>query len=585
MLVAIMGITTSGLNLSFGLAGELALGQAAVFASGAYTTAYLSTHGHTDLVLCLVASAVVAVVVGLIAGGPGLRLGGFTLAMASFFLVLLIPSVIELFGETLGGPDGLSGIPLPSVFGTDLGTDGLYAAIVVVGGIWLFLFRNIVKSRQGRILVTMRESPVLAASCGAHPFQMKLRSYAIAGIPAGLGGSLFVFLNAFVSPTSFGFDLVILLLAMSVIGGSQSVLGPVVGAFLLTYLPERVSVFQDYTLVAYGAMLVLIGVLLPRGAVGLLSGLWKRAVASRRSSSADEANPGALTLPPIDGRELHLRDVAVSFGGVRALDGVSFSARPGEITALIGPNGSGKTTLLNVVSGYLRRDSGGDITLDGKAIHGLRPDRIRRMGVGRTFQTPLIPRDLTVRETLMVGAYGDSRSGFFSAALRLPGYLKAERREREAADELVEAFGLAGRADMPAKDLSLGTRRIVELARALMGRPQVVLLDEIASGLDRDEVQELVEALHLLKRSGATVVLVEHNFSLVRAVADTVVCLAGGRLLAQGTPDEIASHPDVLEKYLGAGAGISGTDLGAHLDPADETSPVRTGPAQQGGAS
>jgi branched-chain amino acid transport system permease protein len=221
------------------------------------------------------------------------------------------------------------------------------------------------------------------------------------------------------------------------------------------------------------------------------------------------------------------------------------------VTALIGPNGSGKTTLLNVVSGYYPADEG-RVELDGRRLDGLAAHLRARAGVGRTFQTPTIPDGLTVREAVRTGAI-EAEVGLLATVLRLPSYWRREREARRDVDLILSALGIAGRQHELAAALPLGTRRLVELGRALALRPAVLLLDEVASGLDRDEVAELGQVIRRLRQAGATVVLVEHNFDLIQSVADHVVVLAEGRVLAAGTAADIATDEQVRRTYLGAG--------------------------------
>jgi branched-chain amino acid transport system permease protein len=261
--------------------------------------------------------------------------------------------------------------------------------------------------------------------------------------------------------------------------------------------------------------------------------------------------PVEAALPSLDGGVLRVESIKKAFGGNLALDDVTISAEAGRITALIGPNGSGKTTLLNVVSGYYRPD-GGTVAVAGRDVSGLGAVERARAGVGRTFQTPLVPDGLTVAESLRTGAVADE-AGLLATMLRLPAYRKRERQARDQVQVLAAALGLGHCLDEQASSLALGTRRLVELGRAMASRPAVLLLDEVASGLDRDEVLELGSVIRRLRDGGATVVLVEHNFDLITSIADHVYVLTEGRLLFDGTPDQVAADPRVRATYLGSG--------------------------------
>ena len=249
---------------------------------------------------------------------------------------------------------------------------------------------------------------------------------------------------------------------------------------------------------------------------------------------------------------LAVRDLAVRFGGIVALDGVSFEVEPGAIVGLIGPNGAGKTTLFNCLS-RLYPCERGEILLDGAPLLALPRHRIARAGIGRTFQNLALFGSMSVLENVMLGGHGASRGGFLAHALRLPGVAREEARARESAAKLVDMLGLHAVASHNVSELPFGTRKRVELARALAGEPRLLLLDEPASGLNHEEVDELGRLIRELReRLSLTVLLVEHHMGMVMSLCERVVALNFGRVVAQGSPDEVRGHPEVIEAYLGA---------------------------------
>jgi branched-chain amino acid transport system permease protein len=229
---------------------------------------------------------------------------------------------------------------------------------------------------------------------------------------------------------------------------------------------------------------------------------------------------------------------------------VSLTAEPGKVTALIGPNGSGKTTLLNMICGFYKTDAG-TITVDDTRIDDRRPSEIARKGLARTFQMPMIPAGITVSEVVLSGRYSPERLSIGSAVLRLPKYWRVRSHDRQRIDDILEIVGLTDLKDEEAIKLSLGTRRLLEIARALVSEPRVILLDESASGLDEDEVARLALLISRIRDAGGSVILVEHNFRLVLSLADTIHVLAQGEIIASGTPAEIEVNPRVLKEYLG----------------------------------
>ncbi|WP_395109069.1 ABC transporter ATP-binding protein [Actinomadura sp. SCN-SB] len=313
----------------------------------------------------------------------------------------------------------------------------------------------------------------------------------------------------------------------------------------------RAAGFAEYALVVFGAFLVIGGVFLRGGIAGLthrgLDRLRARLVPPeppRRTSTAE------VTIDPIAGKALEVSGVVKEFGGVRAVSEVSLTAAPGKVTGLIGGNGSGKTTLLNIVSGFYRADHG-TVALDGRPIGDRAPHLVARQGVARTFQTPMIPRSLTTLDVLATARYASHYTGILSAVLRLPRYRRQRALDREKALNVLRVLGIEHLGRVPAESLPLGSRRMVEVARALVAEPAVLLLDEPASGLDEGEVADLGRLVRRVADLGTTVLLVEHNFALICGVSDVVHVLESGRLIASGAPAEIQRHPDVVRSYLG----------------------------------
>jgi branched-chain amino acid transport system permease protein len=573
--IAILTLVVSGVNLSFGYAGEVQFGQVFMFALGAYVTAILAIHGLNDMLPLLLIAAAATFAAGAIVAMPALRLGGWALAIASFYLVIVIPDLTTILAKWTGGDVGLTGIPVPELFGSQLGTNALYELIIATTVVWVWAFRNLVTSRYGVIFRVLRESPVLAASLGFSEFRLKLTAYTLGSLPAGPAGCLFGFLLAFIAPNDFGLTLAIAVIAASVLGGVQSVYGAAVAAAILQLGPESSVSFQQYAPVAYGAFLIVAAVAFKAGLGGLGRNLAKRAATYIEGPSAsavggggvvsigtaDEAHEDTASLhsPRSAGRRLVISGVTKSFDGVTALSDVSLTAEPGTVTALLGSNGSGKTTLLNIVCGFLKPEAG-TVALGDAPLTGLPASRVARSGIGRTFQTPTIPHGVSVLDVVASGRYQTDPCGVLSSIFRLPRFWQSRKADRAQAARLLELVGLSQLAEHEATSLSLGTRRLVEVARALAGEPGLLLLDEPASGLSSAEVRLLGEIIRAVAASGTTVVLVEHNFRFVTSFAQTAHVLHVGQRIASGPAATIGDDPAVIDSYLGSSVAVAASD-------------------------
>ncbi|XVQ14986.1 ABC transporter permease subunit [Spirillospora sp. CA-255316] len=550
MLVAVFALVVSGLNLTWGYAGELALGQVAFFAVGAYATAILRLHDHTDLLLAAAVSMAAAGVLGFLASIPALRMQGWPLALASFFLVLLIPDVIVVFERWTQGLRGIVGVFNPSLLGVEIARQDLYVVVMLFVAACFLVLRNLIQSRYGLALQVMKESNQLAESLGLGVGRLRFSAYVIGAMPPGLAGCLYAYLLGIVLPSSFSLSLVITIVAASVVGGTRSIWGAPIGALVLVLGQTQTASFENYSLIFYGIFVVLMGAVFRGGLADL--GRWAirrlaKPDARRAVGPSDADDVLDLTLP---GQRLEVEGLFKSFGGLNALRGGDLRAEPGEITALIGPNGAGKTTMLNAISGFIRADSG-SIRLGGRELSGLKSSTIARAGVGRTFQTPHIPTEMTALEVVESGRLRDGRLGVVRAVLRLPGFWRTRRSDRAAAMSALRFADLEALADQDARALPLGTRRLLEVVRAVAGVPAVLLLDEPAAGLDDDALERLKELLRRVKAAGATIVIIEHNVPFVMSLADTVWVLDLGKPLAHGTPDEVSTDETVIATYLG----------------------------------
>jgi branched-chain amino acid transport system permease protein len=372
--------------------------------------------------------------------------------------------------------------------------------------------------------------------------------FVISAAFAGFGGTLFAHQQNYISPDNFQFFSSVFFLLAVLFGGGGTLMGPVIGAAVLTLLPEMLHDFDKFRLIVYGCFILVTLYFLPNGVMGLLEqrrGATPYGDHPRFSTAAVEPGFAATA-----GAALELRNVSKSFGGLKALSEVSFRVEPGSIHALIGPNGAGKTTLVNLVSGFCRADHG-EIAIDGRAADIASMDEAARRGIVRTFQTIKLFGDMTVLEHVVIGFARHSRLGLDGGLFARARLREQAARNLAAARDLIELVGLSRYQDTPASALAYGHRRLLEIARALAVRPKVLLLDEPAAGLIAEEISALAVIIRRLKAAGMTVLLIEHHIDLVVRISDRVTVLDYGAVIAEGPPSAVQRDERVIAAYLG----------------------------------
>ena len=563
-LILIYAMVGQALDLVSGYGGQFSLGHSGLFAIGAYTSAFFTTH-HWPFPADMVMALVVTALAGLAIGAPALRLADLYLALTTVAFAFIIATGANDWVFFTGGPGGVGGLELQlsgDAWVRWLGNEYLWLVAGIFFVSWMAL-RRIVRSRWGRALVGIRDSEPMAAAVGVGVNRLKIGAFVTSAACTGLAGALFAHLG-YLSPDIFQLSLSISFVTIVFLGGAGTLYGSILGALVVVGFPEVVSINANLNLTLYGLMLIGVMIVAPTGLSGApalalesLRARWMPPAVVSHDVSDGEDPPVRHAVPSSNGHDRSgvpvLSAVAVhkAFGGLRVLEGVAMDVSPGELVGLIGPNGSGKTTFLNILGGQSQADSGA-VRLNGVTITRSSVPRRAALGLARTFQHGALCPSLTVTENVMLGAHRRGSIPYaFSAGLVRPR-LTEEMTLRHEAHALLDELGVAGeyRARRPEK-LPYGILRLVEVAAALATTPAVLLLDEPAAGLVEEEIHRLAAVLrHCLSR-GIGIVLVEHHIGLVLDLADRVLVLESGQIIASGEPHVVARDPKVLEAYLG----------------------------------
>ena len=547
MMVGINIILTAILNLTTGYLGQLALGHAGFMSVGAYGAAlftlYSGLPSGISFPVALVIGGIVAALFGIAIGIPALRLKGDYLAIITLGFGEIIRVLITNV-EFTGGAKGLRGIPRITNFA--------YVYIVVI--ITLVVLFTLLRSRQGRAIISIREDEVAAEASGINTTYYKLLAFTISAFFAGVAGGLYAHYLSVLDPTNFDFNYSIEILVMVVLGGMGSLTGSVIAAIVLTILPEALRDFASARMLIYSVLLIIMMIFRPSGLMGtrefslwgLITQIKRRVFKSGAQGGSEQAEAAE---PPRD--MLEVKDLGIQFGGLKALQGLSFTMNPGEIVGLIGPNGAGKTTVFNLLTAVYQPTTG-SIMLEQKSLLGKNTHQITEMGIARTFQNIRLYKELSVIDNVKIGFHDQMNYSTTNAVTRSRFYWKEEALIERQAMELLAVFDLQHLANAKASNLPYGAQRKLEIARALASKPRLLLLDEPAAGMNPTETAELMNTIRLIRdRFQVAILLIEHDMSLVMGICERIIVLDYGQVIAHGTPEEVRNDPKVIGAYLG----------------------------------
>jgi ABC-type branched-subunit amino acid transport system ATPase component/branched-subunit amino acid ABC-type transport system permease component len=613
VLVLVYALIGVSLTMLVGWAGQVSLGQFALVGIGAYLTARWAGDSGWSMVVLLVVAGLVGAVVMIVIGLPALRVRGLALAVTTLGLAVIAPDWLYQQGW-LGGASPFNAEVQTMTVLPGVGTIGsqlyLYYVVLVVLVLVIAAASTLRRSAVGRVIIATRDNERAIASFGVKPSVVKLRVLALSGFVAATAGVFFAADWQSVTPTYFTADISVAVLAIPVVGGLGSLGGAVFAAVLLYMSTFFVgphlegllgSVGQNVGFLLFVSGASVVGTMMgfPNGVAGKVQQIWQAYLnkkAERLTRSGDGAgafeaeSPGmpddeaAVAIAVVDaeraasgmsfasaGRReqdarsaepgpppLEVDRVAIRFGGIAALQGATIKVGPREIVGLIGPNGAGKTTLMNVISGLARPDNG-SVRLFGHEVAGRPPDLRARYGLARSFQDASLFAGLTVTETVQVAMGQQTKTYLLPAMVGAPWVRSAERRSRQRALEIVEAFGLAPWGDALTSELSTGMRRICDLAAQVSTEPRLLLLDEPTAGVAQREAEAFGPLVRRIREDlDCSILVIEHDMPMLMGLCDRVYAMDAGLVIADGTPHEIREDPAVIASYLGTDVAAFG---------------------------
>ena len=571
--ILIFTVFAVSLNLLQGYAGQVSVAHAAFGAVGGYAFAYLFLNAGIGtgegLAIAVVASGAIGVLVGL----PGLRLTTEWLILLTLAVQTIIISLVQT-NHAFGGSYGLQNVTGLQALGHSLDEPSqMFPLFLLLAAAVYAVCWRLGESPYGRVLRAIREDSTACRSVGKRVYAYKLTVFGLTAAMAGLAGAMLVIENSLASPSLFSFDQSAVIVAMVVIGGAGNIRGSLVGVVLLTLIAplfDHVFAFGNQAafvlrLMAYG--LVLVGILIVRPQ-GLFPDTVTRRLARALGRSAeaieidiDVANPTEPAIPVRASKAFSngtaVREVVVAaegltkrFGGLVAVENLTFSLFRGHVSALVGPNGAGKTTVFNVLTGAIKADAG-RIVLRGDDVTGATPDVIARRGMVRSFQGVRIFPRLSALENVMLAIPGQPGERLGPLFMQWRRTHAAERAARETARRWLHFVGMGAHEGAPAGALAFGQQKLVALARVLATDADVLLLDEPASGIDRQWVDAMLAVISSLRDAGRTICIVEHNLHVVEHLADHTYFMELGRITAEGDFRTLTSDPRLTEAYFG----------------------------------
>jgi len=565
-LILVYSILGISMNLLLGYTGLISMTHAGFFAIGAYASALMTMHLGVNFLVGMIAGVAIVSIVGILIAIPALRVRDEYLMLFTLAVQMVIFSTLTTNVEDLGGTTGIIGIPAAAIFGLRFSGPVSYLPLIFVFfGLCLAAMWRLTSSPFGRVLKAIRDDETAVRSLGKNILRFKVSVFVVAGAVAAVAGSVFGHYSISICPSTFSIHESIFIIAIVVIGGLANIWGSVVAAFLLVVVPEALTFLPGGSaeigairMAVYGLLLIVFmrfrsqGILPEKVAFGRrgnmhmsLSSEEKNEILKSLGTSLHSRGSGSNTPP------LEVCGVSKNFEGIIAADNISLTLPEGKITALIGPNGAGKTTLFNLITGFEKVD-GGRVLLRGREITKFPPHVVSKLGIGRSFQEVRVFPGMSVLDNILVSFANQRGERLFPLFFQPWRVFGQEERNCRRAMAYLDFVGLAEKSQEAAGDLSFAEQKLLVFACLLATEADVLLIDEVVSGVDPKAIGGILDLIGQLSASGKTILIIEHNLDVVKGIADWTYFLAQGHVVATGTPSELMSDAKLAEIYFGA---------------------------------
>lgn len=553
VLILIYTILSTGFNIAYGFLGMMTFSLGAIFGISAYTCALLISKVGLPIPVAMLAGIIAAGLSSFIISLAAYKVSGTYLTLVSYGLLEIFQRIVIEAYDLTGGTSGIH-IPKWSLFGNVLSRDQMYYIIFAVLVIVLLIQRNLKKSQIGRDFISVKDNQVAASSVGICPPRTRVVGFLISSLIIGVAGVLYVNYTTFISPETFSFNTSVLILLMVLAGGKGTLMGPIIGTVIIYLVPMALNSYPDFKQLFYGLMLIALIQLFPKGICGLILAKFKKLNSSRIAENISVDDTVDFSKYCVESNNqnniMEIKGLTKKFGGLAACNNLDIDIKQGTIHALIGPNGAGKTTFINNITG-VELPTSGAVYYNGELITGKKTWEIAKKGIARTYQHVRLMPTLSVLDNVVLGARLNSSYNVFDAIFVTKKKRTVDYENYKDALECLNLIGLSDKINDSPDSLSSGQQKLLELCRALVVKPKLMILDEPCAGLTESETEQFGIIMKTIKKTGISILLVEHHMNLIMEVSDYITVIDHGTKIAEGLPKEIIENPAVRMSYLG----------------------------------